>query len=59
MGEMCTHQVVLPSPLVISVANPRFGQGEPQNFFLRFCQHSEVKLGERTFIILAGVQGPT
>ena len=39
------------------VADPGFGQGGGQKFFLRFCRCSEAESGERSEPILARVQG--
>ena len=33
---------------VLSVADPGFGQGGGQEFFPRFCRHSEVKSDEQS-----------
>ena len=44
--------------MVVSLADPGFGQWGAQKFFPRFCRRSEAELGEQSEPILAGVQGP-
>ena len=43
--------------IVPQLADPGFGQGVPQKFFLRICYCNIVKWGEWSQLISAGVQG--